>query len=190
MKNSKQDRMEKRIAEGLQKRREYLGFTVQALADLSGVSRAMISKIERNEASPTAALLGRLCNALGITLSSLIANAETESHSPVARSDEQPTWKDPDTGLQRTMVSPLNTASRVEIVRIELPAGAEVKYEAQRHAMFEQHIMVLQGKLSLTIGSELLELLADDCVYMKLDAPVQFANRGRSACRYLVIINR
>ncbi|MES1196233.1 MAG: XRE family transcriptional regulator [Steroidobacter sp.] len=182
--------MEKRIAEGLQKRREYLGLTTQALADQSGVSRAMISKIERHEASPTAALLGRLCNALGITLSSLIANAETESHSPVARADEQPVWKDPDTGLHRIMVSPLNTGSRVEIVRIELPAGAEVKYDPQRHAMFEQHIMVFQGKLNLTIGAEALELAADDCVYMKLDAPVRFSNRGRSMCRYLVIINR
>jgi len=190
MKISKQDRMEKRIAEGLQKRREYLGLTVQALADLSGVSRAMISKIERCEASPTAVLLGRLCNSLGITLSSLIANAETETHSPVARADEQPLWKDPDTNLQRTMVSPLNTGSRVEIVRIELPAGTEVKYDAQRHVMFEQHIMVLQGKLNLTIGAELLELSSDDCVYMKLDAPVKFANQGRSTCRYLVVINR
>ena len=190
MKNAKQDRMEKRIAEGLQKRRDYLGLTVQGLADQSGVSRAMISKIERHEASPTAALLGRLCNAMGITLSTLIANAESETHSPIARADEQPVWKDPDTGLQRTMVSPLNTNSRVEIVRIELPAGAEVKYEAQRHAMFEQHIMVLQGKLNLLIGAEALELAADDCVFMKLDAPVQFANRGRTLCRYLVVINR
>jgi mannose-6-phosphate isomerase-like protein (cupin superfamily) len=134
--------------------------------------------------------LGRLCNAMGITLSTLIANAESETQSPIARADEQPVWKDPDTRLQRTMVSPLNTNSRVEIVRIELPAGAEVKYDAQRHAMFEQHIMVLQGKLNMSIGTEALELAADDCVFMKLDAPVQFANRGRSLCRYLVIINR
>jgi len=182
--------MEKRIAEGLQKRREFLGLTVQLLAEQSGVSRAMISKVERLEASPTAALLGRLCNALGITLSSLIANAETESHSPIARADEQPVWKDPDTGLQRTMVSPVNTASRVEIVRIEFPIGAEVHYEPQRHAVLEQHIVVLHGKLNLTIGVEALELLANDCVYMKLDAPVRFSNRGRSVCRYLVIINR
>ena len=190
MKNTKQDRMEKRIAEGLQKRREYLGLSVQALADQSGVSRAMISKIERHEASPTAALLGRLCNALAITLSSLIASAETESHSPVTRADEQPVWDDPDTGLQRKMVSPLNTGSRVEVVRIELPAGAEVKYDAQRHVMFEQHIMVLQGKLNLVLGKEALELSVDDCIYMQLDVPVHFANRGRSVCRYLVIINR
>jgi transcriptional regulator with XRE-family HTH domain len=182
--------MEKRIADGLQKRREYLGLTVQALADLSGVSRAMISKTERHEASPTAALLGRLCNALGITLSSLIASAETDNHSSLARAGDQPVWKDPDTGLQRTMASPLNTGSRVEVVRIELPVGADVKYDAQRHVMFEQHIIVLQGKLSLTIGAEHLELEANDCVYMKLDAPVRFANRGRSPCRYLVIINR
>lgn len=190
MKNSKQDRTERRIADGLQKRREYMGLTVQGLAESSGVSRAMISKIERHEASPTASLLGRLCNALGMTLSSLIANAEAETHSPVARADQQPVWKDPDTGLLRTMVSPMNTGSRVEIVRIELPIGAAVKYDAQRHAMFEQHIMVLQGKLNLSVGKEVLKLAADDCVYMKLDAPVKFANRGRSVCRYLVIINR
>lgn len=190
MKNGRQHKMEKRIAEGLQQRREYLGLTVQGLAEGSGVSRAMISKIERHEASPTAVLLGRLCNALGITLSSLIANAEAESHSPVSRADEQPLWNDPATGLQRTMVSPLNTGSRVEIVRIELPVAAEVKYDAQRQAMFEQHIMVLQGRLTLTVGAEELQLSVNDCVYMKLDAPVQFANRGRSVCRYLVIINR
>jgi transcriptional regulator with XRE-family HTH domain len=190
MKPGKQDKMEKRIAEGLFKRRENLGLSVQALADESGVSRAMISKIERNEVSPTAVLLGRLCNALGITLSSLIASAESDTSPPVARSADQPEWRDPDTGLLRTMVSPLNTGARVEIVRIELPVGAEVKYDPQRHAMFEQHILVVQGKLQLKIGKEMLELAADDCAYMKLDAPIQFSNHGRGSCKYLVIINR
>src|SRR5262245_36689875 len=108
--------MERRIAEGIRKQREQLGISASDLAERSGVSRAMVSKIERLEVSPTAALLGRLCNGLGITLSSLIANAETTVGPPIARAGEQPVWRDPDTGLIRTMVSPVNTGSKVEIV--------------------------------------------------------------------------
>src|SRR5258708_4842683 len=102
-----QHAMERRIAQGVKLRREHLGLSANDLAERSGVSRAMVSKIERLAVSPTAALLGRLCNGLGITLSSLIASAETAAGPPVARAAEQPVWRDPDTGLRRTMVSPL-----------------------------------------------------------------------------------
>src|ERR1700754_401968 len=120
--------MEQRIAAGIRQRREALSLTVNDLAARSGVSRAMISKIERVEASPTASLLGRLCSALGITLSSLIASAEDVGPMPLARAKSQPLWRDPETGLRRTMVSPINSGSRVEIVQIELPPGAAVAY--------------------------------------------------------------
>jgi transcriptional regulator with XRE-family HTH domain len=185
-----QDFMEKRIAEGLKKRREFLSLSAADVADRSGVSRAMVSKIERLEVSPTAALLGRLCNGLGITLSSLIASAETTAGPPVARASDQPVWRDPDTGLHRTMVSPRNTGSRTEIVHVELPSGAEVKYEAQVHALYDQHLLVLQGKLTLTIEGEEVELNAGDCMRSHVDEAHAFANRGRSACKYLVVITR
>jgi len=184
-----QDQMEQRLAAGLKLRREQLGLTVAELAARSEVSRAMISKIERREVSPTAALLGRLCNGLGITLSSLIATAEGHSIPPLLRAAEQPTWRDPQTGLVRTMVNPPNRG-KVEIVRIELPSGAEVSYREQRHAAYEQQVVVLAGKLSLRVGLQSFELGTDDCIYLQTNVPLQFANHGRSACRYLVIINQ
>jgi transcriptional regulator with XRE-family HTH domain len=184
-----QDLMEKRIAEGLKKRREFLSLSAADVANRSGVSRAMVSKIERLEVSPTAALLGRLCNGLGITLSSLIASAETSAGPPIARAADQPVWRDPDTGLHRTMVSPRNTGSRTEIVHVELPVGAEVKYDAVQ-AIYDQHLMVLQGKLTLTIENDEVELQAGDCMRSRVDMPHAFANRGRSACKYLVVITR
>src|SRR4249920_132125 len=104
VKGTPQDAMERRIAAGIKKRREQVGISANDLAEKSGVSRAMVSKIERLEVSPTAALLGRLCNGLGITLSSLIASAETSAGLPIARASDQPVWRDPDTGLLRTMV--------------------------------------------------------------------------------------
>jgi transcriptional regulator with XRE-family HTH domain len=141
--------MEQRIAAGIRQRREAIGLTVNELAIRSGVSRAMISKIERVAASPTAALLGRLCNALGMTLSSLIATAEAAPALPLTRAKAQLVWRDPDTGLRRTMVSPVNSSSRVEIVQIELPPNAAVAYESQQVTQYEQHIVVLDGTLSI-----------------------------------------
>ncbi len=180
---------ERRIAEGIKKRREALGLSANDLAERTGVSRAMVSKIERLDVSPTAALLGRLCNGLGMTLSSLIASAESGPSLPIARASAQPVWRDPETGLRRTMVSPLNTGSRMELVQIELPSGAEVKYGPQHNA-YDQHVWVLQGVLTLTIDQDEVELSAGDCMCTRVDVAVALANRGRSACRYLVAISR
>jgi transcriptional regulator with XRE-family HTH domain len=188
-KESPQDVMERRIAEGIKKRREQLGISANELAERSGVSRAMVSKIERLEVSPTAVLLGRLCNALGITLSSLIASAEGKSGLPIARASEQPVWRDPATGLLRTMVSPRNTNSHVEIVQVELPTGAQVHYEPVRNS-YDQHLVILQGKLTLVEGEDEVELSAGDCMHSRVDVAHTFANRGRSACKYLVVIAR
>jgi len=182
--------VERRIAAGVKQRREALGLSVQDLALRSGVSRAMISKIERVDASPTAALLGRLCNALGITLSSLIASAESAPGMPLTRAKSQLSWRDPQTGLVRTMVSPVNTGSRVEIVQIELPPGAAVQYERQQVQHYEQHIVVLQGTLSLSTEAEQLRLKEGDCAFRQVGEGHRFANDTRHVCRYLVIICR
>jgi len=182
--------MERRIAEGIKKRREQLGISANDLADRSGVSRAMISKIERLEVSPTAALLGRVCNGLGITLSSLIANAESTAGLPVARSSEQPVWRDPDTKLIRTMVSPINTGSKVELVHVELPEGAQVSYDAIREPHYDQHVYVLQGRLTMTYGEDAYDLGVGDCIRSRFDVPHSFANHARRACKYLVVIAR
>src|SRR5579862_2399320 len=92
------------LAERLRHERETRHWTLADLAARSGVSRAMVSKIERGEASPTAALLGRLSAAFGLTLSQLFARME-EPPDPdagrVARAAGQLAWRDPETGFLR-----------------------------------------------------------------------------------------
>jgi transcriptional regulator with XRE-family HTH domain len=182
--------MEQRIAAGVRQRREALGLTVNELAVRSGVSRAMISKIERVEASPTAILLGRLCNALGMTLSSLIASAEAAPALPLTRAKAQLVWRDPETGLRRTMVSPVNSGSPVEIVQIELPPNAAVAYESQQVSQYEQHIVVLDGTLSIATEGQNIKLEAGDCLFRQVGPAHRFANETRRMCRYLVVIGR
>src|SRR5215813_13630849 len=99
------DRLASAIAETVHASRAARGLSVNALAERSGVSRAMIAKIERGEAQATAALLGRLSAALGLTLSELFAR--TEGQTPrLARSADQTVWVDPQTGYRRRSVSP------------------------------------------------------------------------------------
>jgi transcriptional regulator with XRE-family HTH domain len=182
--------MEQRIAAGIRQRRETLALTVNDLALRSGVSRAMISKIERVEASPTAALLGRLCNALGMTLSSLIASAEVIPALPLTRAKTQLVWRDPDTSLRRTMVSPVNSGARVEIVQIELPPNAAVTYESQQVSQYEQHVVVLDGTLSIATEGQDIKLEAGDCLFRQVGPAQRFSNETRRGCRYLVVICR
>src|SRR6267378_3479296 len=113
------------LADVVRDARAARGLSASGLAEASGVSRAMIAKIERGEVQPTAALLGRLSAALGLTLSELFAR--TEGQTPrLARATDQTVWVDPKTGYRRRSVSP--TGGATQLVEVELPAGAEVAY--------------------------------------------------------------
>ncbi|MEV8374389.1 helix-turn-helix domain-containing protein [Kribbella sp. NPDC056861] len=175
------------LAATLQSARLGRDLSVNALADRSGVSRAMIGKIERGEAQPTAVLLGRLSGALGLTLSELVARAEGGTGDLLRRAADQPTWTDPATGYQRRAISPA-TDGPLELVEVELPAGAAVSYPADAYIFKYQQIWVLEGELRFREGEVVHELRAGDC--LQLGAPVDctFVNPTEAGCRYLVAL--
>jgi len=162
--------------------------STSALADRSGVSRAMIGKIERGEAQPTAALLGRLSAALRMTLSELVARAEGDGRRLV-RAADQPTWTDPGCGYRRRAVSP-GTGGPLELVEVELPAGVQVSYPADCYAFVHRQIWVLGGRLRFREGDTEHELDAGDCLQVGSPAPCAFLNPTRETCRYLVALTR
>ncbi|WP_216210083.1 helix-turn-helix domain-containing protein [Amycolatopsis aidingensis] len=162
------------------------GLSVGALAERSGVSRAMIGKIERGDAQPTAALLGRLSGALGLTLSELIARAEGGS-GRLARAAEQPTWTDPDSGYRRRAVSP-PAGGPLELVEVELPPGAEVSYGAEAYVFKYQQLWILRGHLRFREGEVVHELEEGDCLQLGPPSPTSFHNPAAEPCRYLVAL--
>lgn len=183
------DDIEARIAGRLKSRREELGLSLAELATRSGVSKPMISRIERREASPTAALLGRLCAGLDITLSGLMAAVEDRS-LVLLPAAAQPLWRDPETGFERRAVTPAGTGSTVEIVQASLPPGARIAYPALPPGAYDQHILGVSGRLRFESGSEHFTVGAGDCLHCALDQPHAFANETAEPCRYLVIIAR
>lgn len=179
--------IDERIALQLKALRAGRGWTLEQLAAASQVSRGMISKIERGEASATAALLSRLCAALEVPLSELLA--PPQAPSAVRRRAERPRWQDPETGFVRETVSPPLTGSAVEIVEVDLPPHAKVDYRMPSAPQYAQHILVLSGTLRVR-QQDSVDLARGDALHMAPAGAFSFENTGGSPCRYLVVMER
>lgn len=180
--------LNRRIAERVRELRASRGLTLEALAERSGVSRSMISVIERGESSPTAVLLERLATGLNVALATLF-DAPSASRDPIARRADQPRWRDPASGYVRRNVSPAGFPSPIQIVEVEFPRGARVAFDTgARDARQHQQVWVLEGAIDVTVGENRHALEAGDCFAFVLDKPVTFQNRTRKAARYAVVI--
>jgi transcriptional regulator with XRE-family HTH domain len=176
------------LAIALQAARQARGLSVSALAEHSGVSRAMIAKVERGDAQPTAVLLARLASAIGMTMSELVARAE-DGGGRLVRAADQPVWTDPASGYRRRAVSPAS-GRPLELVEIELPAGARVEFAADAYALVHQQIWILEGHLRLHEGDTVHELDTGDCLQLGPPAPRVYVNPTDRTCRYLVALTR
>lgn len=181
-----------RIATQVRGLRGRLGVSLDGLARHSGVSRSMISLIERGEANPTAVVLERLAFGLGVPLAQLFAapGDAPPAPAPVSRRAAQCVWRDPGSGYLRRQVSPEHWPSPVQLVEIEFPPGARVNYETgARSPAVDQQVWVLAGRIDVGVGRMRYELDAGDCLAMRLDQPVSFHNPGTASARYVVVIS-
>jgi transcriptional regulator with XRE-family HTH domain len=176
------------LASVLGRARRERGWSVQDLAERAGVSRSMVSKVEREEAQPTAVLLGRLSGALGMTLTELVAQAEGDDRRLAERA-EQPIWVDPSTGYRRRAVSP-RVGAATQLVEVELPPGARVPYPADSYRFVEHQIWAMEGTLCFVEGGSEHTLRAGDCLQLGAPADCEYVNPGDQPCRYLVVVTR
>ena len=163
------------------------GWSLEALAERSGISRATLSRNERGDTSPTASLLGRLCTAYGRTMSRLLAEVEADPPS-LLRHAEQTTWVDPETGFRRRAVSPPAPGYGGEVLTGELPPGAVIAYEAAPVAGMEQHVWMLSGTLDLTVDGVTHRLEPGDCLRFRLFGPSRFSCPGPEPACYAIAI--
>jgi transcriptional regulator with XRE-family HTH domain len=183
--------LNRRIAERVRELRAAQGLSLDALAGKSGVSRSMISLIERGESSPTAVVLEKLAAGLGVTLASLFdaPAAAPVPGGPVARRDDQPQWRDPASGYLRRNVSPPGVPQPMQIVEVHFPPGGRVAFEnGARDLRVHQQVWVLEGTIDITLGAERYRLREGDCLAMQLDRPTMFHNPTRKPVRYAVVI--
>ncbi len=180
--------LNQRIAAHVRDLRAARGLSLDGLARASGVSRSMISLVERGETSPTAVVLEKLARGLGVTLASLFDEPRSPA-SPLARRGDQPEWRDPASGYVRRNVSPSGVAQPMRIVEVVFPPGRRVAFENGEHDIrVYQQVWVLDGTMEVTVGEDRYRLTAGDCLAMELDRPTEFHNPTRAPARYAVVI--
>ncbi|MDO7534000.1 XRE family transcriptional regulator [Acinetobacter pittii] len=179
-----------RIAQQVREIRLARGYTLDVLASRCQVSRSAISLIERGEASPTAVVLEKLANGLGVPLTQLFDSPQnTQSPQPMVRRTQQSEWKDPETGYIRRQVSPPNWKSPFQIVEIEFPAQSRVTYETSTNSkVVLQQIWVIEGQIDIQLGENFYALQEGDCLAMQLDQPIIYSNPSSKAARYILVV--
>ncbi|MFC8225015.1 helix-turn-helix domain-containing protein [Streptomyces sp. NPDC057287] len=183
-----------RIAARVRGERERRRWTLARLAEVSGVSQAMISRIERGESSPTAVVLGKLSAAFQLSIASLVTPTEgtsedsTTGTAGVGRRADASEWRDPGTGYTRRQVSGPHFPA--EIAEIRLPARTRVPYPAAAFAFVRQIVWVLDGHLTFHDGDTVHELDEGDTIELGAPTPRVFANTTDAECRYAVILSR
>ncbi|VVE34535.1 DNA-binding protein [Pandoraea aquatica] len=177
-----------RIARRVRDLRSERGYSLDTLAERSGVSRSSISLIERAQTSPTANVLDKLATALDVTLASLFDEQSRDDAppSPLARHADQPVWTDPDSGYVRRNLSPAQP-SPLQFVEVQFPPGERVAYDtgAWDNEVWQQ-IWVVDGSIEITLGDTTWRLDTGDCLAMRLDQPIGFHNPTSATARYLV----
>jgi len=165
------------------------GWTLQELAERSAVSRAMISKIERGESSPSAVLLSRLAGAMGVSLSSLMSRS-CDSGPALRRMRDQPVWVDPATGYVRRLVSAAGGEGDLEIVAVELPPGQTATFAPIFEGRYDEQVLLLEGRLELRSADVTFVLEPGDCARVEASKEHAFHNPRKSSARYLVVKRR
>jgi transcriptional regulator with XRE-family HTH domain len=180
-----------RIARRVRELRAASSLSLDALAMKSGVSRSMISLVERGESSPTAVVLEKLASGLGVTLASLFnaGDAIEANTGPISRRADQPEWRDPASGYMRRNISPSGMPQPLQIVEVHFPPGGRVAFEnAGRDTRIHQQVWVLEGTMEIAVGAERYRLDEGDCLAIELDKPTMFHNPTWKVARYAVVI--
>ena len=177
-----------RLGERVRDLRRGRGLTLNGLAELSGVSRAMISKLERGEKNPTLVVAAKLAEGLGVTLSRLAGMEERREVAIVPR-ERRMIMRDPETGFERQLLSPNFAGLGVEFIRNKIPKGSTSGDFPPHRRGVEEHVVVERGTLRAVLGGKEYLLKEGDALYFEADVPHRFDNAGDGECSYYLVIS-
>jgi transcriptional regulator with XRE-family HTH domain len=163
--------------------------TLEDLATRSGVSRAMLSKVERGEKNPTIGIAKRIAHALDTTLSFLTGGLEDRQAVVVVRHNQRHVFRDSETGFERHLLTPTMAGSRVELLQHMLPAGVSTGMMPAYRSGTEKHIAVTEGELIVSLPGQEVHLAEGDALFFEAKVEHGFTNRTKKRCIYYLVIS-
>ncbi len=185
----RQDPVSRAFGDRVRGMREQASQTLEQLSGLSGVSRAMLSKVERGEKSPTIGIAKRIAHALDTSLSSLMGDAEPSRRTfALVRKDQRQVFRDAESGFERYLLSPIMAGMPVEVVLHRLPPHTSTGKLPPYPSGTGKHVLASRGRVVVGIDETETILEEGDTLFFEADAEHFFENRtGRLSEYYLVI---
>ena len=156
--------------------------SLEALAARAGVSRSMLSEVERGSKVPTVLVLDRIATALDTSIARLLGE-ERLARVTVLRRGEQDVVVDP-AGWERRILSPVLPGVEFEFMRTTIAPGVDAGVFAPHAGGSREYVAMERGTLQLTIDGTSHLLRAGDSAYYAGDCHHQFVNPGREPCVY------
>ncbi len=162
-------------------------WSLDDLARASGVSRSMISQIERGEANPTLAVTLRMAQGFGLSLSELVEAPGRASSIAVIRADDRAHDYRRDDEVQIRTLSPLEMEKDVEFYEVRLRVGGALR-SAAHFAGTREFLQVEAGRVRVESGSDLETLSKGDSASYRADVPHAIVNVGKTAATVMLVV--
>jgi transcriptional regulator with XRE-family HTH domain len=176
-----------RVGEQIQRLRNERKMTLDDLSRAAGVSKSMLSEIERDKANPTIAVAWRLTNALGVKLDSLFASPKAADAITVAGPHDIPTLLGQDAGYQLRVWGPIELAGHFEWYELTLKPGGALVSSAHEPGTRE-HVTVLHGTIDVESAGETQRVKTADTARYIADRPHAIRNAGKGEARALLVV--
>jgi transcriptional regulator with XRE-family HTH domain len=182
--------MTRRLGARVKHLRSARGWSLEALANASGVSRSMLSQIEREQANPTLAVTLRISRAFGIGLSELLEVPGATSAVTVIRANDHTYDYRSDKDCRIRTLSPLNLEKDVEFYEIWLQPGGALRSSPHFEGTRE-FLTVQRGKVRIESAADVEDLDAGDSASYRADVSHAIINLGKTdAVVFLIVIYR
>lgn len=166
--------------------RKTQGLSLEAVANLSGVSRSMVSQIERGESSPTIATLWNLTRALRIDFAGLLEDGDGGDRVSVLAAADAPRIDNVGQRCRISILSPPEDAGGHEVYDISFEEDGAL--DSQPHARgAREQLTVIEGQVRITSGSATTEIRVGDTARYAADVPHSITAL-RGAARIFLIV--
>jgi transcriptional regulator with XRE-family HTH domain len=172
----------------LQRLRLARGLTLEDLSRIAGVSKSMLSQIEREKANPTIAITWRLANALGVGIGELLASETREVEAiRVVESHETPTLPGNHAGYALRILGPMELAGKYEWYELTLAPGGELASQAHDPGTSE-HVTVLNGAVEVEVAGSVRKVKSGGTARYPADQNHALRNAGKTEAKALLVV--
>lgn len=180
-----------RVGDTLAALRQARTLSLDELSRMAGVSKSMLSQIERAQANPTVAVVWRLANALGVSMADLLGTTQAPSAPAIAvvASHATPSLHSPDGLCELRILGPIDLAGQFEWYELKVQAGGALESGAHEPGTVE-HLSLVAGSVEVRSAEAQQRVKVGETVRYRADRPHAIRNPGKTtATAWLVVVH-